>query len=120
METARTLLNLCRAKDALETLEPVAADFPNVRAFELLAEINGALDRPRQVLEWTGKGLALKQTRRLLEMRVEAADNLDDSEIALEAGEALLKMDPGYVPAARAKGRALLAQPPHGGCKKLL
>jgi tetratricopeptide (TPR) repeat protein len=110
VETARTLLNLCRAKDALETLEPVVANFPNVKAFELLAEINGVLDRPRQVLEGTEKGLALKQTRRLLEMRVEAADNLDDSEVALEAGEALLKMDPGYVPAARAKGRALLAQ----------
>jgi len=110
VETARTLLNLCRAKDALETLEPVVADFPNVRAFELLAEINGALDQYPQVLEWTEKGLALKQTRRLLEMRVEAADNLEDSEVALESGEALLIMDPGYVPAARAKGRALLAQ----------
>ena len=86
------------------------ANFPNVRAFELLAEINRGLDQPRQVLEWTEKGLALKQTRRLLEMRVEAADNLDDSEVALEAGEALLKLDPGYVPAARAKGRDLLAQ----------
>ena len=28
VETARTLLNLCRAKDALETLEPVVARFP--------------------------------------------------------------------------------------------
>ena len=97
METARTLLNLCRAKDALESLEPVVAHFPNVRAFEMLAEINAALGRPRQVLEWTGKGLALKQTRQLLEMRVDASDNLEDSEVALESGEALLRMDPGLI-----------------------
>jgi tetratricopeptide (TPR) repeat protein len=107
VETGRTLLNLCRAPEALEVVEPVVDRFPNVRAFELLAQINAALNRPREVLEWTEQGLELKQTRRLLELRVEAADDLGESDIVLEAGEALLALDRGYVPAARAVGRAL-------------
>ena len=46
-------------------------------------------------------------------MRVEAADSPDRLfRDRPGAGEALLKLDPGYVPAARAVGRALLAQPP--------
>ena len=57
VETARTLLNLCRAKDALETLEPVAARFPTLRAFELLAEIKGPWTGPARC--WSGRGKAL-------------------------------------------------------------
>jgi tetratricopeptide (TPR) repeat protein len=88
-------------------LKPVVSRFPNLRAFELLAEINATLVRPQEVLKWTEKGLALKTSRRLLEMRVEAADKLEEAQIALDAGRALLKLDPGYAPAARVVGRAL-------------
>jgi tetratricopeptide (TPR) repeat protein len=110
MEMARTLFALCRAKEALEILEPQVSRIPTPRVYELLAEIDGALSRPRRVLEWTEKGLALKVTRRLLTMRVEAADALDEAQIAQEAGEALMNLDRGYVLPTQPMVRALLAQ----------
>ncbi len=108
LEVARALYLLCRAEEAVPILEKLLENKPYVPAYELLAEIKLALNRPAEAVEWTTRGLSERPSNNLLRLRAEAAEMAGNSELALQSAEAVLKNDPGDTLMVRIAGRALL------------
>lgn len=89
LESAGALLRLCRADEAIQTLEEFVAVQPDSQVYRLLAETEAELGRPERVLFWTRKGLAFQQDRELLELEVQAGDVLGNAEVVREGVKGL-------------------------------
>lgn len=107
IETARSMFLLCRADEATAILNKLIEETPNVKAYELLAEIESALGNTRKAFDATTAGLKLGTSGGLLRMRADAADVIGEPAEARKAAETALKADPGNVGMNLILGRAL-------------
>ena len=107
IETARNMFLLCRADEAVSILERMNEETPNVRAFEVLAEIESARGNAKKAYDATTAGLALQASPTLLRLHAETADVIGASVEAQKAAETALRTDPGNVGMNLILGRAL-------------
>jgi len=110
IETSRAMFALCRAEEAIPILEQIIATTPVLKAFELLAEIESTLGRPKKAFEVSTAGLALYPSPTLHRIRAETADTIGNAAAAEESSRFLLKTDPGNVSMNLILARALNEQ----------
>ncbi len=108
LETAETLKKLCQPGEARTILEELADLNPNEKVYYSLAELESALANREAAFDWATLGIQTHPSILLYRLRSELAEYLEDWETTLADSRAYLEQDPGYVPMARAVGRAYL------------
>lgn len=108
VERARALFRLGRPDDAMALLKDLNGRMDDVRSYELMAEMELALARPREAIVAADKGLDIELTPGLLRTRAMAAESSGSYSSAFETANALLAVDPGDADMARLLGRSLI------------
>jgi tetratricopeptide (TPR) repeat protein len=108
VETARALLAVGRAEEALSLMKTASSKTPDNRVFETLAEIYSVLGRAEEVLKTAEGGLAIKPTTELWRYQAEAAEALKRPSQALMAAQKWAAADPGNPSPHQIWAKALL------------
>lgn len=108
IEAANALLELCMPDEARDLLLDQLHYVRHPQIYEMLAEIEVALNRPEEAARWAAEGLALQPTQGLRRYRAETLEMIGTNQAEiLELTEAFLHQDPGHVPLSMLKGRTL-------------
>lgn len=110
LETARVLFSLCRAQEAISILEELVAIKPDIRAYQMLADMEDSLGNTESAFKWTETALSLEPSLGIHKIRAYTAHSLGKFDIAQRSAESVLKTDAGHVSTTRIAGKAMISQ----------